>query len=135
MSITTEFRTALPTQIVGTHRAVTSSNPGAGWLAARRGGLGWDASVLTQTAPLDNQAETSPRRAPAAPRSPSSPPRLPTDALTTSTSATGTSSGHGFSLFLMLATAGWALVLVGRRTLPSVRNLKQRTDRPLVSPG
>jgi hypothetical protein len=87
-----------------------------------------DASASTLTA-------RDARIAPASPHVPSLPSRLPIDALATTASATGTSGGHGLSLFLSLATAGWVFILVGRRIPPSALNAQQPTSHPPVSPG
>jgi hypothetical protein len=134
-AVAAEVRTAPPAATSGISRTAMASRAPFAWVAAASGDAGMDVPALSQAIAFDDQSEQPPSIAPAMPHSPTSPPRLPTDALATTTSATGTSGGHGFPLLLSLATAGWALVLVGRRLFPSALNPPQPTSRPLVSPG
>jgi len=66
------------------------------------------------------------------PHAPSLPSGVPFGALALAANAGG---GHGLSLLLLLATAGWALVLSGRRVSLLARIVQQPTYLPLVSPG
>jgi hypothetical protein len=134
-TVATALRTTLPTDVFGTDRAATASSILPAWITAARGGGSADAPARMNIAPLGDQSEAASRIAPAAPDAPAFPSRLPADGLATTTSAAGTSGGPGLSLLLALATAGWPLVLTGRRLVTSALHLSQLTYRPLVSPG
>jgi hypothetical protein len=132
--VAAELRTAPPAEASGISRTGMASSAPSAWITTN-GDASIDMPALGQATVFGDQSQSPPSIAPAIPDSPVSPPPLPTDALATTTSATGTSGGHGFPLLLSLATAGWALVLNGRRLFPSALNLRQPTYRPLVSPG
>jgi hypothetical protein len=134
-TVAADAPTPLPTQVFSPHLAVATLGAFSPQVAGPSSAVNAGVVAFTQAVPRDDQSGTLPDIAPAVPGFPSLPPRFPVDAVTTTTSATGTSSGDGFPLFLSLATAGWALVLASRRILPSALNLQQTTYRPLVSPG
>jgi hypothetical protein len=90
-------------------------------------------SLADTSGESDRTASTARRAVPPADSSPIAPPSAPPSAPQTSSSAG--SGGHGLTSLLLLAPLGPAALIGSRRISAPVLILRQRHDRPPVSPG